>query len=56
MEKEMSKDSTKKKNENTGENSSPIVNVEWQPPSWTDQFQKFIVDLQGAINDKHHKN
>ena len=38
------------------ETNSPIVNVDWQPPTWTDQFQKFIVDLTGVVNDRDDKN
>jgi|TARA_Y100000310_G_scaffold345804_1_gene470192 hypothetical protein len=49
----MSNDKKKDSKEN---DSSPIVNVEWTPPTWTDQFQKFIIDLGGVINEKNDKN
>ena len=49
-------DNNDKKDKNPGETSSPVVNVEWQPPTWTDQFQKFIVDLGGALNERDRKN
>ena len=31
-----------KKDDKVEETSSPIVNVEWEPPTWADQFTKFI--------------
>jgi hypothetical protein len=45
-----------KNNEEFEENNSPVVNVEWKPLDWVDQFQKFIVDLTGAIDDRNNRN
>jgi len=45
-----------KQKEEKENNNSPVVNVNWNPPTWTDQFQKFIVDLTGVVDDRDNKN
>ena len=53
----MSNKNNDNKNEKPEEARSPIVNAERQStPTWTDQFQKFIVDLTGVVDDKDTRN
>ena len=40
----------------TEDNKKPIVNVDWSPPTWTDQFMKFIADLSGNTNNDKKNN
>ena len=47
----------KKEKEPEETKSTPIVNVEWNPPTdWVDQFSKLIADLSGVphVNRKNN--
>ena len=48
-------DNTKKSDHNE-ETNSPIVNVDHKEPTWVDQFQKFIVDLTGVVDERSENN
>jgi hypothetical protein len=54
----MSKDKKNNDENPIEETNSPVVNaVRQSTPTWTDQFQKFIVDLTGVIDDDtYNKN
>lgn len=55
----MSKDPNKDKiaeDDKIKETNSPLVNVEWQPSTYADQFHKFLVDLQGVVDKKDYRN
>tara|TARA_B100001765_G_C19413281_1_gene297681 strand:- start:165 stop:347 length:183 start_codon:yes stop_codon:yes gene_type:complete len=59
MEKGMSKDTNKDRiveDDKIKEINSPVVNVEWQPSTYAEQFHKLLVDLQGVVDKKDYQN